>query len=107
MVHGQRLAQLAQASVKPEEDEGQVPMWDFSSRQFVETWWASVQALGLGHVCQTPYQARHGGHPEICRQSSGPRLKSPPAGGRTRSHRFATTQSQRSRTEWLNMLASR
>ena len=38
-----------------------MPMWEFPSRYFVEAWKESVQALGLGHVCQTPYQARHRG----------------------------------------------
>ena len=38
MLYRQCLAQLAHAGVKPEEDEWQVPMWEFSFRQFVEAW---------------------------------------------------------------------
>ena len=45
MLHRQCLAQLARAGAKPEEDEVQVPMWEFSSRQLVEVWKESVQAI--------------------------------------------------------------
>ena len=44
-----------------ETDEGQLPLWDFTPKQYVETWKSAVGLLGLEHVCQTPYQARHGG----------------------------------------------
>ena len=52
---------LSDNFIQLEDDEGQVPLWDFSPKDYVEAWREAVKSLGLDHVCSTPYQARHGG----------------------------------------------
>ena len=61
MLRQQQEKQLFGCEISLEEDEGQIPLWDFTLKQYVETWKSAVGLLGLEHVCHTPYQARHGG----------------------------------------------
>ena len=61
MLQRQQECMLKDNHVQLGDDEGQVPMWDFSPAAYVEAWREAVKSLGLDHVCSTPYQARHGG----------------------------------------------
>ena len=61
MLQRQQQCLLQDSHVQLIDDEGQVPMWDFSPAAYVEAWREAVKSLGLDHVCSTPYQARHGG----------------------------------------------
>ena len=50
----------AHPSTEKDED-GQIPLWEFTARSYVASWREAVAALGLQQICTTPYQARHGG----------------------------------------------
>ena len=61
MLGQQQEAQLLDCEVSEEDDEGQVPMWNFGPKAYVHTGKRAFLGLGFEPVCQTPHQARHGG----------------------------------------------
>ena len=57
----QRDRRLRQAGVAADDDSGEVALFAFRAKDFLTAWTSAVAHLGLGDMCQTPYQNRHGG----------------------------------------------
>ena len=57
----QRDERLAAAGVQADMDLGEVALFAFRARDFTEAWRSAVTHLQVEHICDTPYQSRHGG----------------------------------------------
>ena len=61
MLQAQAMRMRVAHQSTEEDDDGQVPLWQFTARSYVASWREAVAGLGLQAICTTPYQARHGG----------------------------------------------
>jgi hypothetical protein len=57
----QKVQRLRAAGIAEADDLGELGLWTFRASEFQRAWASAVEHLGIGMVCSTPYQNRHGG----------------------------------------------